>query len=366
MPNTINHAEKWSDELLEIYQQETLISPFITTNVNWLDAKTFHFTQMSTSGYKDHSQSGGWNRGTFVQTDVPFTVNHDRDVEFLVDKREVDESNATASIKNISKVFTRTQAAPESNAYFFSKIAQTAKGLSGYNSSTDLTSYTAANVYSKIKSAIGAGKLRRYKAKGALICYVRSEIMDLLEISTEINRKIEMTQIAEGGIGIKTRITDIDGVPIMEVIDDEVFYDYFDFNGSDGGFEPVAPVAAVYTITSDVAVDDDKTYYTRSGSAGSYTYTAVDEPKVASIASYYELTTPAITGSHKINMLIASPLTSKYVPKIASIYSFAPGTHTQGDGYLYQNRSLSDVFTFPNGKNGQIDSVYVDIGEAAE
>ena len=38
-----------------------------------------------------------------------------------------------------------------------------------------------------------------------------------------------MTQIAEGGMGIETRVTDIDGVTVMEVIDDERFYDAFDW-----------------------------------------------------------------------------------------------------------------------------------------
>ena len=52
------------------------------------------------------------------------------------------------------------------------------------------------------------------------------------------------------------------------------------------------------------------------------------------------------------------------MPKIASIYNFAPGTHTEGDGYLYQNRAFSDVFTFPNGKDGKIDSIYVDTDTA--
>ena len=107
-----------------------------------------------------------------------------------------------------------------------------------------------------------------------------------------------MTQISEGGIGLETRITDIDGVTLMEVIDDERFYDKFDFTD---GFVPVAST------------------------------------------------------SHKINVLIASPLTVKCVPKISSIYYFAPGAHTEGDGYLYQDRSLSDTFVFPNGKNNKID-----------
>ncbi len=97
---------------LEIRIQETLSSPFITQNVRWLDAKTFHFTQMSTSGYKSHNRKGGWNTGKYVQTDVPFTLTHDRDVEFLVDKADVDETNSSASIKNISEVFEKTQSAP--------------------------------------------------------------------------------------------------------------------------------------------------------------------------------------------------------------------------------------------------------------
>ena len=48
----LNYAQVWEPELLEILIQGTLTSPFVTSNVKWLDAKTFHFTQMSTSGYK--------------------------------------------------------------------------------------------------------------------------------------------------------------------------------------------------------------------------------------------------------------------------------------------------------------------------
>ena len=223
MPNTANYAERWEPELLEILTQDSLISPFITTAVKWLSAKTFHFTQMSTSGYKSHNRNGGWNRGVFVQTDVPFTVTHDRDIEFLVDKLDVDETNATASMENISKTFVRTQEVPEANALFFSRVAAQAKKLDGYHTETKLSDYTTANVFTKIKKALGSGKLRRYKAMGALVVYVRSEIMDLLEESTELAKKIEMTQIAEGGIGIEKysdiKVGDVIEAFIMEQIE---------------------------------------------------------------------------------------------------------------------------------------------------
>lgn len=317
----LNYAEQWSPELLEILMQGTLTSPFVTSNVRWLDAKTFHFTQMSTSGYKNHSREGGWNKGTYTQTDVPYTLTHDRDVEFMVDKADVDETNATASIQNISRIFEQTWVVPETDALFFSKVAQAAQKTEGYHGSTAASTYTKAKVFGMLKDILAKGKLRRYKANGSLIMYVTSQIMDALEQSTEFTRKIEMTQIAEGGMGIETRVTEIDGVPIMEVIDDERFYDAFDWEPEGGGFAPLKKVEAASGVE-------------------------------------------AVTGAHKINVLVACGQTCKTVPKINSIYYFEPGGHTKGDGYLYQNRSFSDVFVFPNGRDGKIDSIYVDVDTA--
>lgn len=43
-----------------------------------------------------------------------------------------------------------------------------------------------------------------------------------------------------------------------------------------------------YTLTSDIVINSSKTYYTRSGDEGSYTYTAVTETDVGNIGTYYE------------------------------------------------------------------------------
>ena len=56
---------------------------------------------------------------------------------------------------------------------------------------------------------------------------------------------------------------------------------------------PIEEVEAEYELTSDVAIDNSKTYYTRSGSAGSYVYTEVETPDVDDIATYYEMTAEA-------------------------------------------------------------------------
>jgi hypothetical protein len=58
--------------------------------------------------------------------------------------------------------------------------------------------------------------------------------------------------------------------------------------------EAVEAAPAVYGLTEDAALVAGKTYYTRSGDAGSYVYTPVASPEVANIATYYEITTPAV------------------------------------------------------------------------
>lgn len=303
MANTINHASKYARELIETYIDNSYIAPFVTTNVQWLDAKSFHFTNLKTAGYKNHSLNGGWNRQPIIEEDKVYTVEVDRDVEFFIDKREVDESNQTASIGNISNTFEQTQATPEKDAYFFSKVATSVP--TELKSSTATSDYTAENIFSKTVTFIS--RLRRYRNKG-LIVYMRPELMDLLAVSKSLTHTMETTSIVQDGKAIETRITKVNGVPIVEIIDDDRFYDKFSF---DDGF------------------------------------------KVAN-------------GAHKINMLGATPLTTKMVPKIQSIYMFAPGDHTQGDGYLYQNRAHYDTFVFPNGKDGKVDSIAVDLNTVTE
>lgn len=304
MPNSINHAEKFNSELLTVFADNSYIAPFIADNVQWEGAKTFHFTSMQVGGYKNHSIEGGWNRQFIEQKDHPYIVEQDRDVEFFVDKREVDESNQTASIQNISNTFEITQATPEKDAYFFSKVATKAEEANR-STSTAIAAYTADNVFTKVSQFIS--KTKRYRNKG-LIVYVRPEIMDLLALSKELSKFIDTTALTNNeGKAIETRITKINGTIIIEVLDEDRFYSAFNFTD---GFAPAS-------------------------------------------------------GAYKINMLAATPLTTKMVSKIASIYMFAPGDHTEGDGYLYQNRAHYDTFLFPNGKDGKIDSVYVDLDTEA-
>jgi hypothetical protein len=301
MANVINYAEQWSDELLQIIDDGAYSSPFLTPNdrVKWLGAKTFHFTKMDVSGFKPHSRDGGYNRGSIVQEDKEFTLEHDRDIEFFADVADVDESKQTANIQNVSMVFTQKHSAPETDARFFERVAKAAIADGYYET---MTGFTAANTYSRLVKMFQRKELKKYRAMGGLIAYVSGEIMDYLESSTEITKTLDIkTQSINERQGIETRIATINGVTIIEVVDDTRFNTSFDY--SDG--------------------------FVGNGS--------------------------------KINVCIAHPSMVKTVNKISSIKLWANGTHTEGDGDLYQRREYWDTFVFPNGLDGTNDAVYVNI-----
>jgi hypothetical protein len=285
MPNAINYAEKYQQELDQVLVQNMLTAPLETPNVNWLSAKTFHVPTVAVSGYKNHSRNGGFNRGTVTVTHEPYTLGFDRDVEFFVDRMDVDESNQAASAANITRVFLTEKAAPEVDAYRFSKLATKAAATS--NATPEAVD--KATVFTRLKADIL--KVRKY-GPGNLITFISSEAMDALERSTEFTRNIDVKPAAPGGI--ETRVTSIDGVQLVEVWDDQRFYTAFDFTD---GFVPAV-------------------------------------------------------GAKKINWLIVAKPSVIAKVKLNSVYLFEPGQHTQGDGYLYQNRMYHDLFVLKNKEDG--------------
>lgn len=140
---------------------------------------------------------------------------------------------------------------------------------------------TVDNVYSRLKAAILP--LRKYGAQN-LVGFVSSEVMDALERSKEFTRSITNQNV--GLTALESRVTSIDGVQLIEVWDSSRFQSDYTF---DDGYAPTADAKPI-------------------------NFLFVNKPSVISIV------------------------------KENAIYMFAPGEHTQGDGYIYQNRLYHDIF----------------------
>lgn len=149
---------------------------------------------------------------------------------------------------------------------------------------------TADDVVTAIRRDIA--KVRKFGTAN-LVAYVSSGVMNLIADYKETKGSIS---IDNAGTLIETRVTVIDGVTLIEVFDVDRFYSQFDFSD---GFEPTA-------------------------------------------------------GAKELNWIIVYKGAVVSKVKHSAIYLFEPGNHTQGDGYLYQNRSYHDLFVLKHQAKGLV------------
>lgn len=289
---TYNYAEKYGDQLDQKITEGLVTSTIGTPAVNWFNGnKSFTLRTLATSGLKDHTRSKGYNEGEVTDSKHTYTMGQDRDIEFFVDKQDVDETNQELAMANISNVFITEHVQPELDAYRFSTLATKAADVTGHQVSETLT---RDNVYTQLKSAILP--IRKYNPAN-ITGFVSSEVMDALERSSEFTRNITNQNV--GLTALESRVTSIDGVNLVEVWDDSRFQSKYDF--TDGA----------------LATDD----------------------------------------AAPINYLFAVKQAVVPVVKENSVYLFAPGEHTEGDGYLYQNRLYHDIFVLNSMKDGLMASL---------
>ncbi|HEZ7987407.1 MAG TPA: hypothetical protein RWO09_10820 [Ruminococcus sp.] len=125
MPNTINYAETYSNQLRELYGQESVSDALYHSNsdIQITGGKTIKIPTLSVSGYKDHTRGSlGFAAGSYSNDYETKTLDHDRSIEFVVDPMDFDETDTVVSLANIQNRFERTQAIPERDSYTFSKI----------------------------------------------------------------------------------------------------------------------------------------------------------------------------------------------------------------------------------------------------
>lgn len=148
---------------------------------------------------------------------------------------------------------------------------------------------TVDNVYTQLKAALLP--VRKYGSQN-IVGFVSSEVMDALERSKEFTRSITNQNV--GMTALESRITSLDGVQLIEVWDADRFKTDYDFTN---GFKPKA-------------------------------------------------------NANDINFVFVAKQAVIPIVKENAIFLFEPGQHTQGDGYLYQNRLYHDFFIKDKQKGG--------------
>ncbi len=283
---TFNYVEKDGAMLDQKITEGLMTTAIGNADVNLVNGgKSFTLRTISTSGLKNHTRGKGYNEGTVTDSKKVYTMGQDRDVEFFIDRQDVDETNQELAMANISNVFITEHVQPELDAYRFSTMVKAAQGTGQVGS----TKLTKSNVYGAIKDAIMP--LRKYGPQN-IVGFVSSDTMNKLEQSTAFTRTITDQNVA--GTALNSRIASIDGIQLIEIWDGSRFMSDYDF--SDG--------------------------FKATESAENIDFMFVSKPSVIQVV------------------------------KENAVYLFAPGEHTEGDGYLYQNRLYHDLFVLESRKDG--------------
>ncbi len=224
MPNVINYASRFSNQLRELYGQELICDPLYhsNTDIQIVNAKDIRIPTLSVSGYKDHSRSSmSFNAGTYNNDYETKTFDHDRDIEFAIDPMDFDETDTVVSLANIQNRFERTQAIPELDCYTFSKLYSEAKRVGAEVKNTSLTTINILDDFDKSILAL--------EDKGVpldrLIMFCTPQYKTILKNAEGIQRTLD---VKKGG-GIDRRVHSLDDIGTIITVPSARFRTAYDF-----------------------------------------------------------------------------------------------------------------------------------------
>ena len=118
---SFNYADQFSQFLAQKYEKELTSYDLQTSNpqVQFINAHTIKLPRLTLSGYKDHTRAGAYNSGTLTNDWEPKTLAHDRDIEYIIDPMDIDETNLVLAVANIQNVFETEHAIPEKDTVLF-------------------------------------------------------------------------------------------------------------------------------------------------------------------------------------------------------------------------------------------------------
>lgn len=279
-----SYAETFERDLAQKYEREMVSNELALSNpgIKFLNAQTIKIPRITVSGYKDHNRNTtGFNTGTITNDWEPKKLTHDRDIEFVIDPMDIDETNLVLEVANIQNTFETEQAIPEKDSYRFSKLYAEAKSYAAKGAVVDNETLTVANILEWFDEQMSKMDDLSVPQEGRIF-YVTSAINKLLKSADGITRTMS---VGAAGV-INRRVHGLDDVQIKTV--------------------PSARFKTKYEFTNGC--------------------------------------TPAVAAK-QMNAMLIHPSCVISRDKYAYMKLFTPGTDSRtADNYIYQNRYYTDTF----------------------
>ena len=212
MANVVNYADKVS-ELIEEKYRHTLLTADLGVNdpeMKWDGVETIKVPTIEVGGFGEHSRDGGWNRKSVSNDWIPYKARHDRDVEFFIDKQDVNETNNVLSIGNIANKFIVSKSVEEKDSYRLSTIAS---DWAGFGKTAITTALTADNVLTIFDDMMFAMNEAGVPEEGRIL-YLTNTVKRLF---TEAIDAAKVRNITDGTTAVVRAINSLDTVKLKAI-----------------------------------------------------------------------------------------------------------------------------------------------------
>lgn len=295
MANTVNYATRFERDLKQKYKRESLTADLTTEKIKFINAKTVKIPYIEMGGFKDHTRNGGFNRQNVKNEFMSKTLTHDRDVEFFVDTEDVEETNEAIAAANITNTFEEEHAIPEEDCYRISKLFSDYTDMGKTADTLVLTTKNVLATYDKYMKEMDEAEV---PLDGRLL-YVNPNIEEIIKNAEEVKKVFSLNAPGSGN-GFMRAVRNLDDVKIQKL--------------------PSSRMKTAYNFTDGCVPG---------------------------------------ASAKQIDMILVHPKSVLACDKHSYIKLWAPGSHTQGDGYLYQLRKYWDLFVIDT----RVDGIKINITE---
>lgn len=220
----LEYADIFKNVLRELYGQSLTSFALYNSNTDLqiINGKQLKIPKLSVSGYKDHTRGSlGFNTGSYANEYEVKTLDHDRDIEFVIDSMDVDETNLVVTMANIQKRFETTQAIPEADCYTYSKIYSEAVRV---GAKVKTAAITEANVLEDFDDNLEA-MAEAGVPLDRVILYCTPAYKKLLKNAEGIQRTLQAT----GGANIDRRVRSVDDIGTIHEVPSARLKTLYDF-----------------------------------------------------------------------------------------------------------------------------------------
>ena len=191
-------------------------------------------------GLANYNRQSGFVDGDVSLAYQTMKMTQDRGRGFTVDPNNIDESGVLDLMSQLAGEFQRTKVVPEVDAYRISKVVQ-------LTPAANRTVYTpaAGTILKKMTEDIGAVR-DEIGSDEQLVMLVSTPVSTILNTSTELGKKLDVTDFMRGEI--TTKVKSLDGVPLLVAPSARMFSRITLLPDGKGGFTKAEGAAAINYI----------------------------------------------------------------------------------------------------------------------